>query len=402
MGHIMKNEIITIGLLLFLGMPDLFARDRLFLSGTDADDVRLWDFKMSTGRNSGYWTKLPVPSNWEFHGFGYYTYGKDHKNYTRDPEIGYYRTNFHLDKTSGKRYRLTFEGAMTDTHVKINGESVGDVHQGGFTQFHYEITGHVKQGENTLEVEVHKSSANSSVQKSERKADYWLFGGIYRPVYIDILPVEYVDRVAIDAKMEGSFRAAIYLDGIDGKRRIEARVVSSKGEIVGRTMRSEVGKGDRVITLSSTFSNIKPWSHEFPDLYKLVVELKQAGKVIHAYTQNFGFRTFEVRDHDGFYLNGKRILLKGANMHSFRPESGRALSRKDMEDNFRLLKALNFNCVRPCHYPPDTYFFDLCDSLGLLAMSELPGWHSPLETETGKKLVKELVVRDVNHPSIIF
>ena len=400
--QVLKNKVVVIKLLLFLGMlHPLFAQERLYLSGTDAANAKSWDFMISTGRGSGYWTQLPVPSNWELHGFGYYTYGKDHEDYHRDPEVGHYRTTFHLGNTKGKRYRLTFEGVMTDTHVKINGEVAGPVHQGGFTQFHYEITSDVREGENTLEVEVRKSSANVSVQKSERNADYWLFGGIYRPVYIDILPMEYVERVAIDAKMDGALQAAIYLNGIKSATRLEARVVSSQGERIGKLIKVTVDRKDSMVTLSQKFTDVKPWSHEFPNLYRLEVELKEAGKIVHSYTQAFGFRTFEVRDHDGFYLNGKRVLLKGANMHSFRPASGRALSRRDIEDNFHLLKALNFNSVRPCHYPPDAHFFELCDSLGLLAMDELPGWHAPLETGIGKKLVEELVVRDVNHPSII-
>ncbi len=379
----------------------LSAQNRIFLSGKDAGHAELWDFRISTGRNSGYWTKIPVPSNWELQGFGYYTYGKDHKQYRENPEIGYYKKDFFLENVPGKRYRLTFEGVMTDTHVKINGKKAGMVHQGGFTQFQYEITDHIRAGMNTLEVEVHKSSAHPSVQRSERKADYWLFGGIYRPVYIDALPLEYTERVAIDAKMDGAFHGTVHVDGVTGAVQVEARVISSDGKTLGKPLTAVADKGDSLVIMTGKFSGIKPWSHEYPNLYKLVVELKKAGKVVHTYSQKFGFRTFEVRDKDGFYLNGRRILLKGANMHSFRPAGGRALSRKDIEQNFRLLKELNFNCVRPCHYPPDAYFFDLCDSLGLLAMDELPGWNAPLQTGVGATMVKELVVRDVNHPSIV-
>ena len=377
------------------------AQNRIFLSGSDAAHAELWDFMISTGRNSGYWTKIPVPSNWELQGFGYYTYGKDHKRHHEDPEIGYYKKDFFVENISGRRYRLTFEGVMTDTHVKINGKKARAVHQGGFTRFHYEITDLIREGKNTLEVEVHKSSAHASVQKSERNADYWLFGGIYRPVYIDVLPMEYIERVAIDAKMDGTFHADVYANGILEDVKIEARVLSSDDRTIDNPLNAVAGRGDTVVAISGSFSGIRPWSHEYPHLYKLVVDLKKDGRVVHSYSQKFGFRTFEVRDHDGFYLNGRRILLKGANMHSFRPGSGRALSRRDIEENFRLLKELNFNCVRPCHYPPDPWFFDLCDSLGLLAMDELPGWHAPLQTDIGAKLVKELVIRDVNHPSII-
>ena len=377
------------------------ASDRVYLSGKDVTDATLWDFKMSTGRNSGYWTKIPVPSHWELHGFGHYTYGKDHEHHEKDPEIGYYKRTFSLRNISGKRCRLTFEGAMTDTRVKVNGVSIGEVHQGGFTRFNYEITDQVREGSNTIEVEVTKSSSHTSIQRSERNADFWLFGGIYRPVYIDILPMEFIERVSIDAGMKGKFNMNVYLNGTANATQVEVRVLSSKGVAIGKPVKVSLGREDTLVSIRSRFSDIEPWSHEFPTLYKVVITLKAKNEILHAYTRKFGFRTFEVRDHDGFYLNGKRILLKGANMHSFRPATGRALSRRDVEENFKLLKELHFNCVRPCHYPPDPYFFDLCDSLGMLAMDELPGWHAPLQTGIGAKLVKELVVRDVNHPSII-
>ncbi len=395
-----KTVMIISYLFLFLATYNSIGQ-RIYLSGIDAADATIWDFKISTGRNSGYWTKMPVPSNWELHGFGYYTYGKDYEKYKSNPEIGYYRKTFQFKHQEDKRYRLTFEGVMTDTHVKINGKNVGSDHQGGFTQFSYEITDTLKDGINTIEVEVSKSSANESVQRSERLADYWLFGGIFRPVYIDVLPVEYIERVAIDADMSGTFTMDAFLSEITDAKYLRTQVLSANGEIIGKPIIVTIDAGKNPVKITSNFSNIKQWSHEFPTLYTAKVELMSGSKIIHSFIQKFGFRTFEVRDHDGFYLNGKRLLLKGANMHSFRPKTGRALSHEDMEENFQLLKELNFNCVRPCHYPPDEYFLTLCDSLGMLAMSELPGWNYPLKTKIGAKLVKELVVRDVNHPSII-
>ena len=374
---------------------------RIYLSGKDASSAIPWDFKMSTGRNNGYWTTIPVPSNWELHGFGYYTYGADHENYEDDPEIGYYKQKFQLNNIEDKKFRLTFQGVMTDTHVKINGKKAGDVHRGGFMQFNYDITDLVKTGENLIEVEVHKSSEDENVQEAERITDFWLFGGIYRPVYIDVLPTEYIDRVAIDAQMDGTFKMDVYVEKNNAPVRITAQLLDAQGNAFGMQISSEMEAGQSVIRLREQFPGVKLWSHEYPNLYTVNVQLLSKGKQQHSYSEKFGFRTFEVRDHDGFYLNGKRILLKGAAMHSFRPNTGRALSKTDIEENVHIMKDLNFNCVRPCHYPPDEYLFELCDSLGLLAMDELTGWHHPLNYENGKILTKELIARDVNHPSII-
>lgn len=377
------------------------AQDRKYLSGKSADDAVLWDFKMSTGRNSGYWTQIPVPSNWELQGFGHYTYFKDKEDHISNPEIGYYKRKFKLNDIEKKRYRLVFQGSMTDTQVKINGKSAGEVHEGGYTQFSYDISDLVKTGENMIEVTVSKPSQNKSVQRAERFADYWIFGGIFRPVYIDILPESYIERIAVDADMNGNLNLDVYLENLEEGLAISARVFTSQHKPVGKELLIKPTQNRSKVNLKGSFSNIQPWSHEFPNRYILQVALKDGNKVVHSVQEKIGFRTFEVRDHDGFYLNNQRILLKGASMHSFRPETGRSLSRADNVEDIKLMKSLNFNTVRTPCYPPDTYFLKLCDSLGLLVLDELPGWSKPYKTDIGNKITKELVVRDVNHPSII-
>ncbi|MGF7080397.1 glycoside hydrolase family 2 TIM barrel-domain containing protein [Mucilaginibacter sp. UYCu711] len=374
---------------------------RIYLTGKGASDALLWDFKMSVGRNSGYWTSIMVPSNWEFQGFGYYTYWRDREDYATNPEIGNYKRTFQMPSTKKKRMRLVFQGSMTDTKVKINGKSAGETHQGGYNQFSYDITALIKSGTNLIEVEVSKPSANHGVELAERVADFWLFGGIYRPVYIDILPDSYVERAAIDAQMDGQLTANVYLREIKEGQTVWAQVYTVSGKSLGKPITLKVNAKTNKITIEGKFSNVKLWSDEFPNLYELKISLKNKKQTIHTIKEKFGFRTFEVKDHDGFYLNGKRILLKGASMHSFRPETGRALSAEDNLSDVKLMKSLNFNTVRAPCYPPDEHFLDLCDSLGLMVLNELSGWSKPLPTDIGKKLVKELIIRDVNHPSII-
>jgi hypothetical protein len=380
-------------------LVDGLAQQRIYLSGKDATTAIDWDFKISQGRNSGHWTSIPVPSNWETEGFGNYTYGRDNEEYKTKPEIGYYLKKFNFKKVEGKRYFIVFQGSMTDTKVVLNSQQVGEVHMGGFTEFNYEVTAYLKNGDNLMEVEVSKSSSNLSVQKAERIADFWLFGGIFRPVYIEEVPVNFIEHVAIDGQMTGDFTMDVIANVNREDLSLSAQIYDAQKQKVGKSFSTNL-KG-AIGHLASRFKNVDAWSHEFPNIYSVEVQLKTKGKVIHTYIQKFGFRTFEVRDNDGFYLNGKRILLKGANMHSFRPETGRTLSKNDMLENVRLMQQLNFNCVRACHYPPDGYFFDLCDSLGLLAMDEITGWTNSLATDIGRKLVKELVVRDVNHPCVI-
>jgi hypothetical protein len=120
-------------------------------------------------------------------------------------------------------------------------------------------------------------------------------------------------------------------------------------------------------------------------------------------TKRFGFRTFEVRPGDGLYLNGQKIRLKGICRHSFWPDSGRCLSKEISVADVRLIQEMNMNAVRMSHYPPDEHFLDACDELGLYVLDELSGWQKPpYDTEIGKKLVKEMVTRDVCHACILF
>lgn len=373
------------------------SQERTYLSGRDAATAVDWEFKINEGRNSGFWTTIPVPSNWETEGFGYYLYGMD-KMENRVPEIGYYRHDFDFSPVPGKRYFIVFQGSMTDTKITLNSRDIG-LHQGGFTEFKFEITQALTDGNNTLEVEVNSSSANASLVAAERYADFWMFSGIFRPVFIQEVPLEFIDRVAIDAQMTGEFTMDVFTNGVKNAKSLSAQLFDSNHNKVGKAF--TVNLSGEVTQLQAQFDDIDLWSHEFPNLYTIEIELKDKKEVLHTYKQKFGFRTFEVRDHDGFYLNGNRILLKGANMHSFSPETGRTLSRADMVQNVRLMQDLNFNCVRPCHYPPDTYFLDLCDSLGLLSMDETTGWVRPLDTQIGSQIVKEIVTRDVNHPSVI-
>ena len=123
---------------------------------------------------------------------------------------------------------------------------------------------------------------------------------------------------------------------------------------------------------------------------------------MHKENKKFGFRTIEVRESDGLYINGKKINIRGVNRHSFRPESGRTLSRQMNLEDVKLIKSMNMNAVRLSHYPADPEFYEICDSLGLYVMDELTGWHGKHETINGQKFVKEMVERDVNHPSIIW
>ncbi len=373
----------------------------VYLSGTDKDHTVKWDFFCTTGRNSGHWDKIPVPSNWELQGFGTYNYFQDTKN---PDEQGLYKYHFNSEAAwSKKKTFIVFEGAMTDTKVMINGQLAGPIHQGGYYRFKYDITSLLKTGDNLLEVTVSKKSANASINLAERRADFWQFGGIFRPVYLEVVPQNYIDHIALDAKADGSLAMNVFTPEAKSENKITAEVQTLAGQKVGTAIFANAVSGQAPAILQGSFKNIVDWNPEFPRLYNLIVSLKDAnGITVHQIKQRFGFRTMELRLHDGIYVNGKKVILKGVCRHSEWPESGRTLSKAISIMDVNLMKDMNMNAVRMSHYPPDQHFLDVCDSLGMFVLDELTGWQNKYDTVVGKKLVKEMVVRDVNHPSIIF
>jgi hypothetical protein len=373
---------------------------RQYLSGHGKDDAIPWKFMCTSGPQSGYWTNLPVPSNWELHGFGSMNYHKDPTNAW--DEKGLYQHDFRVPKDwAGRRIFLVFDGVMTDTRAALNGQSVGPMHQGSFYRFKYEVTDWIKTGAtNRLEVTVAKHSANNSVNRAERTADYWVFGGIYRPVYLEAVPARFIERVAIDARANGDFAMDVFVDsGVEGAL-LEAQILGPNGKPVGAPFTTKL-TGPRT-SLSTHVESPRAWSAETPQLYQVAVTLKDGKRILHRFRQRFGFRTMEVRDGDGLYVNGRRVILKGADRHSFWPDSGRCLSEAVHRLDINTMKDMNMNAVRMSHYPPDEQFLELCDELGLYVLDELAGWHAYYDTEVGHKLVREMVTRDANHPCILF
>ena len=303
----MKKYYTIIAILLLISTRSVQAQEnRTYLSGEDAATAVNWNFKINEGRNSGFWTTIPVPSNWETEGFGYYLYGMD-KMEERGSGIANYRHEFHFQKKLDKRYFIVFQGSMTDTKVVLNGKEIG-YHQGGHTEFKFEITNALKNEKNNLEVEVNNSSTNKSIIAAERFADYWMFSGIYRPVFIEEVATKFIERVAIDAKMNGDFTMQVFTNGANESQNISVQLYDANHKKIGRPFSANIS--DEFTVLKSHFKDVAIWSHEFPNLYSVEVTLKNKKEVLHTYKQKFGFRTFEVRDHDGFYLNNKRILLK--------------------------------------------------------------------------------------------
>jgi len=399
-----KNLLLAITIMLAF---DLSAQQKQiqYLTGTDNVHTATWDFFCTGGRKSGYWTTIQVPSCWEQQGFGSYNYGRDYVTYGRNfrfaNEQGFYKHTFKVPASwNGKRVFIVFEGSMTDTEVLINKQKAGEKHLGAFYEFKYDITDKlIFPGENELDVKVSKMSADQSVNNAERYADYWIFGGIFRPVYLEAVPQEYIDHVSIDAKADGSFAMNVFVNNLMNAKTVTAEITDHNGNIIST---ASAPARENIVLIKTTTQNPFLWTAETPNLYKVKISLKNGSEVIYSMTEKFGFRTIEIRHGDGIYLNGVKIKMKGVNRHVFWPETGRCVSPDIDLADVKLIKGMNMNAVRCSHYPPNKSFLNFCDSLGLYILDELAGWQQAYSTEAGAPLVKEMVIRDANHPSIIF
>ena len=271
-----------------------------------------------------------------------------------------------------------------------------------FIEFRYNIADKLNYGEkNLLEVEVSKMSANKSVNAAERLADYWIFGGIFRPVYLEAFPEEYIYRTSIAAKADGTFSVDVFPRNLLKKRTIKAQITDLQGNEIA-SFTSKAAKSDSLVNLKYKVDQPKQWTAESPNLYNLKLTLTDDNKVLDETNDRFGFRTIEIRHGDGIYINGTKVKMKGINRHVWWPETGRCVNKGIDLMDVQLIKEMNMNAVRCSHYPPNKSFLKYCDSLGLFVIDELAGWQNYYDTEVGSKLVKEMVIRDVNHPSVIF
>lgn len=404
----LKTTMLSMALAMTALAQEAPVTERIYLSGTGCDDMKEWDFFCTDGQNAGKWSKIGVPSCWELQGFGNYQYGMRFygKAFPEGiaQEKGMYKYEFNLPEDwKGKKIDLVFEASMTDTKVTINGRKGGE-HQGGFYRFSFDVSDRIFFGDqkNKLEVTVSKESTNASVNLAERRADYWNFGGIYRPVFAVAKPAFNIARKSVHALADGTFQANVYTNIAAEGMTVHTVVFDAKGKKVSEK-KSDIRSGSDRVNVAMKVAKPQLWSAETPNLYTAEFTLiDKSGKPMHKESQKFGFRTVEVRESDGLYINGVRVNVRGVNRHSFRPESGRTLSKAKNIEDVLLIKGMNMNSVRLSHYPADPEFLQACDSLGLYVMNELGGWHGKYETAIGQKLIEGMIIRDENHPSVIW
>ena len=323
-----------------------------------------------------------------------------------------YRKHFFaLEEWKDQTVIVTFEGIAHEAQVFLNGERIGE-HHCGYTAFSIDISKKLRIGaENVLTVRV-DSRENLNIPPFGYVIDYMTYGGIYREAYVDLKNETYLADIFLHSEIpEGQKPDAKLISEIEIKN--SGKTDEKKEFLIRQSIRErgtenyrQIGEG-RVASdrkLSFPVPDVKLWDLENPVLYEVKTELLQNGNVLDENITLFGFRT-AVFLQDGFYLNGKKVKLRGLNRHQSYPYVGYAMPESMQKRDADILKnELGVNAVRTSHYPQSQYFMERCDELGLLVFTEIPGWQH-IGDENWKKQavenVKDMVEQYRNHPSVI-
>ena len=351
-------------------------------------DTRPKDFYKPSFYTGG-WADINVPGNWERQGYGTAiyvneTYEFDDKmfNFKKNPplvpseenEVGSYRRTFTIPAGwEGRRVILCCEGVISFYYAWVNGKFLG-YNQDSKTPAEWDITDKLKKGENTIALEVYRWSAGAYLECQ----DMWRLSGIERDVYLYSTPKQYIADYKVTSILEkntykdGVFELDVTVEGAAaGIATVAYELQNEAGKTVLNGSQPVKSRGlSNLITFDEKrIPDVEKWSAEHPNLYTMILELKDAnGKVTEVTGTKVGFRTSEIKD-GRFCINGVPVLVKGVNRHEH-SQLGRTVSKELMEEDIKLMKQHNINTVRNSHYPAHPYWYQLCDRYGLYMIDE--------------------------------
>jgi len=378
------------------------------------------------------WPTIPVPSCWEMFGYGIPIYTNVAYPFPADPPhiphdynpVGSYRTEFEIPAGwDGRQVFINFGGVYSAFYLWVNGQKVGYSEESK-TPAEFNISPFLHPGRNLLAVEVYRWSDGSYLEDQ----DMFRFSGIFRDVFLFAPPSVFIrdffawsdlDDAYRDATLHMTAKVRNLAERPTSGLRLEAHLFDPAGApVAGGRLAAGIlwplppGK-ETTLTFQASVKNPAKWTAETPNLYRLVLVLKdKAGRTLEATGSNFGFREVEVRQAQ-LLINGRPVKLKGVNRHEHDPDFGRALPYERMVQDITLLKQHNINTVRTSHYPNDVRWYDLCDRYGIYLVDEAnieshgmgygpktlgqpPEWKA-----AHLDRVTRMVERDKNHPSVI-
>ncbi|MBR4471636.1 MAG: glycoside hydrolase family 2 protein [Erysipelotrichaceae bacterium] len=304
---------------------------------------------------------------------------------------GYRKKLLIPEEAKGKRIFLRFDGAAHIATVYVNGNELY-THLGGYTAFRVEISDYVKAGEECVVTVKLDSTENKEVPPFGYVIDYLTYGGIYRSVFLEFEEEEYISDIFVSTPFTDRVRVMTTIEDDKDQEKI-IRIKELNGSVIyeKKTIENDI---------TFKVDDVKKWDIDDPYLYLCEVSLANGSKK----ETRFGFRTIRFAS-DGFYLNGKRVVMRGLDRHQCYPYVGYAVSDSLQVEDARILKEeLCCNAVRTSHYPQSQAFIDACDEMGLLVFTEIPGWQH-IGDEKWKDVacehVKEMVLQYRNHPSIV-
>lgn len=393
------------------------------------------------------WKDIPVPANWEIEGYGVPIYVNHQyefadykapvskeikfidKIYPANPSqvphdynpVGSYKRSFSIPTSwKGKRVFIQFGAVKSAFYLWVNGRKVG-YSQGSKTPAEWDITDYLSEGENTVAAEVYRWSDGSYLECQ----DFWRISGIERDVFLYAAPQvrirDFFAKSTLDDGYEnGRLELRVEVHNTDlhiqqDDYQLAYKLLDDKGQIVTQAKKnaSFSMNSDAQVTFSATVPGARKWSAETPDLYTLLLTLKNKDQeVLEATSTKIGFRKVEIKE-GVFYVNGVVVLIKGVNRHEHDQYRGHVVNEEAMIREIGLMKQNNINAVRTSHYPNDERWYDLCDQYGIYLTDEANieshgmyyGKHSlakdPAWEQAHVDRIVRMIERDKNHPSVI-
>ena len=342
------------------------------------------------------WNKINVPGNWEMQGFGTAIYtNTSYEFQPRNPQpphlpeanpVGVYQREFEIPSSwNGKNIFLHIDGAKSGVYVYINGKEVG-YSEDSKDPAEFLINKYINNGSNSLVIKIFRWSTGSYLECQ----DFWRLSGIERDVFLTSEPKVGVKDFYVISTLDDSYKNGIFkLDialanttATNKKVEVAYNLIDRDGKnILSNELSSDVkpAKLDTV-TFNGNVNNVATWTSEHPNLYKLLITVKEDGKVTEVIPFNVGFRRFEMKPIDKisangkpyvcFFVNGQPLKMKGVNIHEHNENTGHYVTEDIMRKDFELMRQNNINSVRLCHYPQSRRFYELCDEYGLYVYDE--------------------------------
>ena len=383
---------------------------------------RSLDFYRTDYEASG-WDKMPVPGMWELNGFGeplYLNTGYAWRTwYQNNPPFapiernhaGQYRRTFNLDESwNGKDIFLHIGSATSNVKVWVNGKFVG-YSEDSKLEARFDITEYVQQGENLVALEIFRWCDGTYLEDQ----DFFRFTGLARDTYVFSREKNRIEDINVVASAAGV--ADISVELTNGVTKVDLQILDPSGaEVASASLPvNESVLSERGLPLAKTslnISDVELWSAETPVLYTLNVASYNNEGQTEETSIRIGFRDVKIVGNQ-LHVNGKPVLIKGVNRHEMNPYKGYVVSKEDMIKDILIMKQLNINAVRTCHYPNDPLWYSLCDEYGLYVVDEANieshgmGYDELTLAKSQEyeyahlDRTKRMVKRDFNHPSII-